>query len=275
VAIPVAWQVPSNESLHRLAASPLRGALEFLKYILYGSGILSIPIQVLSLFVRGSSLDDDTSRFIGDVSPKSAEKGNATTVPNAQVPEIEIMSIATSAIDDLEEHKRSFAKIGVFTLLTCLLQPKSRGTVRLASLNPHDRPRVDLGLLHDPADFAMGRKAVRLALRLGDTIKAKGFPLLRGVAVPVSEQESEGLDQFIRHRTRTTYHYSGTCRMASEFDARAPGVVDDSLRVHGVSNLRVCDASVFPQIIASHLQAPVAMVAEKCASMIQASRGKE
>jgi len=269
--------VPQNASLHRLAASPLRGAFEFLKYILFRSGILSVPIQLLSLFVGGSSLDDDTSRFIGDSSPKFAEKGNDITVQKAGVglPDIEIMSIATSAIDDLEEHKRSFAKIGIFTLLACLLQPKSRGTVRLASSNPHDRPRVDLGLLHDPADFAMARKAVRLALRLGDAIRARGFPLLRGVAVPVSEQESEGLDDFIRQRTRTTYHYSSTCRMASEFDARAPGVVDDTLRVHGISNLRVCDASVFPQIIASHLQAPVAMVAEKCASMIQATRGKE
>ena len=160
----------------------------------------------------------------------------------------------------------------MFTLLTCLLQPKSRGTVRLASRNPDDRPKVDLGLLREPADFAMARKAVRLALRLGDTMKAEGFPLIRGVAVPASEQQ-KGMDDFIRQRARTTYHYSSSCRMAPESDAQAPGVVDDSLRVHGVSNLRVCDASIFPQIIASHMQAPVVMVAEKCASMIQASRG--
>ncbi len=269
--------MPQNASLHRLAASPLRGALEFLKYILFRSGILSVPIQLLSLFVGGSSLDDDTSRFIGDSSPKFTEKGNDITVQKARVglPDIEIMSIATSAIDDLEEHKRSFAKIGIFTLLTCLLQPKSRGIVRLASSNSHDRPRVDLSLLHDPANFAMARKAVRLTLRLDDAIKARGFSLLREIAILVFEQESEGLNDFIRHRTRTTYHYSSTCRMASEFDARTSKVVDDTLRVHELSNLRVYDASVFSQIIASHLQAPVAMVAKKCASMIQATRGKE
>ena len=254
--------------MHRLAT------IEFLRYILFRGGILSIPIQVLSLFIRGASIDDDTSSFIGNLYLKVSEKDNnrIDQGPRTGLPDIEIMPLATSAIDDLEEHKSSFAYIGVFTLLTCLLQPKSRGTGRLASRNPDDRPKVDLGLLRDPVDFTMARKAVRLALRLGDTMKAEGFPLIRGVAVPPSEQQ-RGMDDFIRQRARTTYHYSSSCRMAPESDAQAPGVVGDSLRVHGVSNLRVCDASIFPQIIASHMQAPVVMVAEKCASMIQAGRG--
>ena len=117
----------------------------------------------------------------------------------------------------------------------------------------------------------MARKAVRLALRLGEAIKAQGFPILRGVVIPESETADEGLDDFIRRRARTTYHYSSTCRMAPESDV---GVVDDELRVHGVENLRVCDASVFPQIVAAHLQAPVVMVAEKCADMIMTREGK-
>jgi len=132
-----------------------------------------------------------------------------------------------------------------------------------------------LGLLHDFVDFAMARKAVRLTLRLDDAIKARDFSLLREVATFVFEQESEGLNDFIRHRMRTTYHYSSTCRMAFEFDVRTLKIVNDTLRVHRLLNLRVCDASVFSQIIASHLQAPVAMIAKKCASMIQATRGKE
>lgn len=274
MAIPVAWEVPITASLTHLATSPLKGALEFFKYIFFRSGILSMPILGLSLFVRGSSLDEVTSNFIKEVSlgyPKEGDDKSAQQI-HMGLSDIEIMPLATSAMDDLEEHKRLFSKIGVFSLLTCLLRPKSRGTVRLASSNPRDRPKVDLGLLSDPADFAMARKAVRLALRLGDSIRAQGFELLRGVAVPESEEADQGMDRFIRHRARTTYHYSSTCRMASELDARAPGVVDDSLRVYGISNLRVCDTSVFPQIITSHLQAPTAMVAEKCADMIKSKR---
>jgi choline dehydrogenase len=56
--------------------------------------------------------------------------------------------------------------------------------------------------------------------------------------------------------------------MAPEDDVR-PGVVDDELRVHGVEGLRIADASIFPDVIATHLQAPVVMVAEKCADMIK------
>lgn len=226
--------------------------------------MLSLPIQVLSLFVQDSSLDKEISE------EKQVEMGNDASAHGSKnrLPDIEVMPLATSAMDDLEEHERYFSKIGVFSLLATLLQPKSRGTVRLASSKPHDRPKVDLNLLSHSGDLELARKAVRLALKFGDAIKAQDFPLLRGVSVPKSDQSSDDMDSFIRHRARTTYHYSSTCRMASESDAKAPGVVDDSLRVHGICNLRVCDASIFPQILACHLMAPVVMVAEKCASMI-------
>ena len=232
-----------------------------------------MPIQVLSLFVRGSLLNNETSIFFNVDPSKLSETGNNAGQLRSQggLPDIELMPLATSAMDDFEEHKARFSKMGIFSLLTTLLRPTSRGTVRLGSSKPHDRPKVDLGFFSDPTEFALARKAVRLALKLGDGMKIRGFPLVRGVAVPTSDQADEDVDRFIRHRARTTYHYSSMCRMASQSDPRAPGVVDDSLRVHGVSNLRVCDASIFPQIITSHLQAPVVMVAEKCASMIKGS----
>ncbi|KAL8638584.1 MAG: hypothetical protein Q9228_004274 [Teloschistes exilis] len=244
------------------------GALEFFKYIFFRKGVLSLPIQVLSLFVRDSSLEPGTSTLMRGA--KSDEKDEPSL--KTRLPDIEVMPLATSAMDDLEEHKRHFSKIGVFSLLTTLLRPKSRGTVRLRSSDPHDRPKVDLDLLSDPEDFALARTAVHLALKLGDAIKEQGFPLLRGLSVPDSDGSAEDMDKFIRHRARTTYHYSSTCRMAPEHDLRAPGVVDESLRVHGTSNLRVCDASVFPQILATHLMAPAVMVAEKCASMIKGDK---
>ncbi len=230
-----------------------------------------MPIIVLSLFVHSSSLNSEGSNFLGDMPMKVVEKeGDPTAAPRskARLPDIELMPLATSAMDDLEEHKVHFSKIGVFSLLAALLRPKSRGTIRLKSSNPRDRPKVDLGFLSDPADFAMARRAVCLALKLGDTMSAQGFPLLRGIAIPKSKDREE-IDKFIRHRARTTYHFSSTCRMAPEFDRQAPGVVGDSLLVHGIQNLRVCDASVFPQIPATHLQAPMVMMAEKCSSMLK------
>ena len=171
-----------------------------------------MPIQVLSRFVRGTSLDNEASRYIGEALSKRTEKEDNTYVAGSEIclPDIEIMSLATSATNDLKEHKLRFSKFGVVSFLTTLLRPWSRGTIRPRSSNPHDRSKVDLGLLSDPADFAIARKAVRLAMKLGDTIKAQGFPLLRGLVVPESNKVDKDLDRFIRHRARTTYHYSST-----------------------------------------------------------------
>lgn len=85
--------------------------------------------------------------------------------------------------------------------------------------------------------------------------------------VPASTTDAD-LDQFITEWARTTYHYTSTCRMAPEDDEN-PGVVDDELFVHGIQKLRIADSSVFPQIIATHLQAPSVMVAEKCAELLK------
>jgi choline dehydrogenase-like flavoprotein len=83
--------------------------------------------------------------------------------------------------------------------------------------------------------------------------------------VPESASD-EALDGFIKRDVDTVYHYSSTCRMAPENDM---GVVDDELRVHGVRNLSIADASVFPSILACHLQAPVVMVGERCADFLK------
>ena len=70
VAVPVEWEVPVAAPLTRLATSPLKRALEFFKYIFFPAGILSMPIQALSLFVQGSSLNSEGSNFVGEIPTK-------------------------------------------------------------------------------------------------------------------------------------------------------------------------------------------------------------
>jgi choline dehydrogenase-like flavoprotein len=154
---------------------------------------------------------------------------------------------------------------GIFSFIAALLQPRSTGTVRLTSTDAKVQPAVDPGYLSDPADYLVLRKAVLLSKRIGETMRKEGYQLT-DYSVPTSESK-EDLDVFIRKNARTSYHYSSTCRMAPENDV-CPGVVDDKLRVHGVKGLRIADASIFPDILANHLQAPVVMVAEKCADLI-------
>ncbi|CAH0394224.1 unnamed protein product [Bemisia tabaci] len=75
-----------------------------------------------------------------------------------------------------------------------------------------------------------------------------------------------------RHLPFTIYHLSGSCKMGPASDRTA--VVDPRLRVHGVRNLRVVDASIMPKVTASHTNAPVIMIAEKAADMIKQDHGK-
>ncbi|KAI6138460.1 hypothetical protein BKA82DRAFT_4236029 [Pisolithus tinctorius] len=92
-----------------------------------------------------------------------------------------------------------------------------------------------------------------------------GYPL-KETYVPKSLEDAD-LDVFIQERADSMYHYSSTCRMAP-LDDPLPGVVDNDLRVHGTTNLRIVDASIFPAVPATHPQALVYAVAEKCADMI-------
>ena len=72
---------------------------------------------------------------------------------------------------------------------------------------------------------------------------------------------------YTRHLAVSAYHQSGTCKMGTENDKTA--VVDPQLRVKGVNNLRVVDASIFPNVTAGNTNAPVVMVAEKIADIIR------
>jgi len=273
MAVPIVWEVPLAESLTHMIRSPLKAMLEFFKLLFFGTGILSLPAQMLSIFVRASSISDDLD-FIGQTLSNEREGGEKTNIgPDGLLPDFELMPLPIGGTDDFEEHKLRWSNLGLFTFLTTLLKPKSRGTVRLTSNNPRDRPKVDFNFMSHPADWPMIRKAIRVAMKLGKGIQAQGFPLTRGVLVPESEKD-EDIDKLVIERARTVFHWSSTCRMAPETD-EAPGVVADDLRVHGFSNLRVCDASIFPQTICTHTQAPVVMVAEKCADIIKATNEKK
>jgi choline dehydrogenase-like flavoprotein len=78
-------------------------------------------------------------------------------------------------------------------------------------------------------------------------------------------EDEEVLKADIRNQSETVYHPIGTCKMGKDKMA----VVDERLRVHGVKNLRVIDASIMPKIISGNTNAPSIMIAEKGADMIK------
>ena len=99
-------------------------------------------------------------------------------------------------------------------------------------------------------------------------MQSPAFDNIRGKMVyPLDINNDDQLIEFIRQTADTEYHPVGTCKMGQDSMA----VVDTSLRVHGMSNLRVVDASIMPSIITGNTNAPVIAIAEKAADLIKSS----
>jgi choline dehydrogenase len=150
-----------------------------------------------------------------------------------------------------------------------LLQPESRGTVRLASSDPRAHPVIDPKYLSDGAgrDRATFIEGVRLARRVLAT-----RALAKYVGAPMepahTATDDASLGAFLAEQAETLYHPVGTCRMGGD----EASVVDTELRVRGVGGLRVVDASVMPRINRGHTHAPTIAIAERAAEILGAAR---
>jgi choline dehydrogenase len=143
------------------------------------------------------------------------------------------------------------------------IRSQSRGTVSLASANPLDYPLIQPRYMSDAADWSEMRSTIRLAREI---FAQPAFDEFRGAELsPGVELTSDAaLDAYIRDGADTGYHPAGTCRMGHADDS----VVDELGRVHGVTGLRVIDASIMPSIISGNLNAAVIMMAEKIADSV-------
>lgn len=143
----------------------------------------------------------------------------------------------------------------------------STGEVRLKNSDPSNQASVKFNYFSDPADM----DAMVTAIERARDVAASG-PLagVTGKEIkPGSDAKSRGeLEASIRKGVQHTYHPACTARMGTEAD----GVVDWELRVHGISGLRVADASVFPVIPHGNTHAPTVLVGEKAADLIKESR---
>ncbi len=144
-------------------------------------------------------------------------------------------------------------------------RPFSAGHVRLRSADANVAPIVQPNYLTDPRDQDVLLAALRLARRLMASQAVAPFFEAETLPGPQVASDDELID-FARRRGSTAYHLVGTCKMGPADDAMA--VVDAQLRVRGLHNLRVVDASVMPQVPAANTLAATLMVAEKAADMI-------
>jgi choline dehydrogenase len=136
----------------------------------------------------------------------------------------------------------------------------SKGSIRLASNSPFDRPLVDPNYFSDPLDIETHVELIRFHQRLAEH---PIFSNVRGEVIgPGSNRDA--IIAETRAVASTTWHQTSTCRMGIDQTA----VVGPDLKVRGIENLRVVDASVFPSMTSDNTNAPTMMVAETGASLI-------
>ena len=174
------------------------------------------------------------------------------------------MGATTTASPWLPPFKKAFADS--FSVRAMPMRPTSRGHLSLASADPRDAVEIHQNFLSTEEEWGVMRRALRMIRDLVGSEALKDFAG-EELAPGAQAQSDADLDAHVRRTMITVHHPVGTCKMGVADDPMA--VVDSELRVRGVQNLRVVDASVMPDLIAGATNAPVIMIAEKAADMIR------
>jgi choline dehydrogenase len=195
----------------------------------------------------------------GPVSSNIAEAGGFIVSRYAEDDRPDIQMHFVPAL--LDDHGRNRLEGHGMTIHACNLRPTSRGSIWLKSRDPAEPPAMQANYLATEYDRHMMIECAKLSRII---FQQEAFAAYRdGEIFPGADTQSDDeLLAFIRRKAETIYHPIGTCKMGTDGMA----VVDPELRVHGIENLRVVDASVMPALVSGNTNAPTMMIAEKCAA---------
>jgi len=150
--------------------------------------------------------------------------------------------------------------------MTCYahpMRPESRGHIHITSSDPRKAPAINFNFLSSPIDADITVRAVRIARSIMYAPALKSMQLTELAPGPALQSDDEIID-WVKRSAETTYHPVGTCKMGQD----AMAVVDHELRVHGISGLRIADASIMPTLTSGNTNAPSIMIGEKAADMV-------
>ncbi len=210
-------------------------ALIGLQYALFRTGPLTLSASQVYIFTN-TSLDGSRPNIQFHMQPLSADKPGDGVHP-----------------------------FSAFTMSICNLRPQSRGEVTINSKNPKDLPKIIPNYLSTQSDQKIAIDSIKVARKIAEADSLKKHIL--DEFIPGSSFVSdEDLLEAAKNNSQSIYHPVGTCKMGNDKSS----VVDDRLKVHGISGLRVVDASIMPELVSGNTNAPTMMIAEKAAEMILA-----
>ena len=185
-----------------------------------------------------------------------AKSDSSRSTPNLQ---FHIQPISTDRLGGSELHN-----FHAFTPTVANIRPTSRGEINIISKDTRDNPKIKMNYLSTQEDrkvTADGLKLIRKIVMETNTFKKYSPEELRpGIEIV----DDEALIKSASNYAQTIFHPVGTCKMGKDENS----VVDDRLRLYGIQNLRVVDASIMPNITSGNTNAPTIMIAEKASDMI-------
>jgi choline dehydrogenase len=184
-----------------------------------------------------------------------------STTAAGEPPNIQVYTGGTSYWDD----GTGFAHIPCTSAVVTLVDPVSRGSVRLRSADPAEHPFIDPNFYAEHSDLETLLAGMETVVDVAHQ-KTLAQYIRRPCMPDTGQLDRAALLSIVRERTQTMYHPTGTCAMGNAEDS----VLDPQLRLRGVSGLRVVDASAMPATIRGNTNAPVVMLAEKAADLILA-----
>jgi choline dehydrogenase-like flavoprotein len=196
----------------------------------------------------------------GMIATNFAEAGGfLKTDPDLEAPDVQLHFVVSL----VEDHARKLHMAHGFSCHVCVLRPKSRGQITLASNSMKDAPLIDPGFLMEEEDLETLVRGYKLTKKLMD---APSFANIRSKDIFTPDVKTDDdIRKIIRERADTVYHPVGTCKMGND----AMAVVDATLKVHGIENLRVVDGSIMPTLVGGNTNAPIIAIAEKAADLIR------
>jgi len=223
----------SERTLNDELNNPLKKLKVGLQYFLNRSGPLTLAASQVAIFTRSSaSVSRPDIQF--HMQPLSADKPGEGVHP-----------------------------FSAFTASVCQLRPHSRGEVHIKSPRPMEYPSIQPNYLSDPRDCQVAIDGIKVARNIARAPSLKDH--IVDEYVPGSHYESDDeLLEAARQFSQTIYHPTSSCKMGTDDAA----VVDAWLKVHGIENLRIADASIMPEIVSGNTNAPTIMIGEKASDMI-------